>query len=128
LPEAKLAAVVRLRSSHGPVAMIGDGINDGPALAASDVGFAMGCGADLARASAGVCLLGDDLMHIPWIVDLGRRTVRVIRQNLFWSFIYNAAGIALACTGHLSPVVAALAMVVSSLLVVGNSLRLRSAI
>ncbi|MBI3467328.1 MAG: cation-translocating P-type ATPase [Planctomycetes bacterium] len=126
LPEDKLRAVARARATLGPVAMIGDGINDAPALAAADVGVALGCGADVARDSAEVCLLGNDLRRLPWAVELARRTVRVIRQNLFWSFSYNVAGIGLAAMGWLNPIFAAFAMAASSLLVVGNSLRLAS--
>jgi P-type E1-E2 ATPase len=83
VPEQKIAGVVRARQAFGPVAMVGDGINDAPALAASDVGLALGCGTDLSRESAAVCLLGDNLLRLPWAVDLSRRTVRTIRQNLF---------------------------------------------
>jgi cation transport ATPase len=124
LPEAKVAAVEEARRDHGAVAMVGDGINDAPALAACDVGIALGCGADMARDSALVCLPGDDLATVPWAANLARRTVRVVHQNLFWAFAYNAAGIGLACTGRLNPVLAALAMTLSSFLVVTNSLRL----
>jgi heavy metal translocating P-type ATPase len=124
LPEDKVESVVRARQRFGPVALVGDGINDAPALARSDVGMALGCGTDVSREAAAVCLLGNDLLRVPWAIDLARRTVRVIRQNLFWAFGYNALGIGLACTGRLSPVLAALAMVLSSFLVVTNSLRL----
>ena len=124
LPDGKVAALAEARRRLGLVAMVGDGLNDAPALAASDVGIALGCGADVSRDSASVCLLGNDLRRLPWAIDLARRTVRIVRQNLFWAFIYNVAGIAFACTGRLNPVLAALAMVLSSLLVVTNSLRL----
>jgi heavy metal translocating P-type ATPase len=124
LPEDKVAAVEQAQRTVGPTAMVGDGLNDAPALARSDVGIAMGCGADVARGSAAVCLLGNDLARLPWTMALARRTVRVIRQNLFWAFAYNVLGIGLACTGHLNPILAALAMVLSSFLVVTNSLRL----
>jgi P-type E1-E2 ATPase len=128
LPEGKVEAIRAAHAAIGPVAMVGDGLNDAPALAASDVGIAMGCGADVSRDAAVVCLLGNDLTRLPWAFDLARRTTRVIRQNLFWAFVYNLVGIVLACTGRLNPVFAALAMVLSSLFVVTNSLRLGSAL
>ena len=125
-PEHKFRITTQLRRRGEIIAVTGDGVNDAPALAASDVGIALGCGTDLARESAPVALLADDLGHVPWSIELARRSVRVMRQNLFWAFAYNAAGIGLAATGWLNPAWAAAAMVVSSLLVVGNSLRLAS--
>ncbi len=124
LPNDKLQAVEACRNQWGAVAMVGDGVNDAAALTAADVGIALGCGTDVTRDSADVCLLGNDLNMIPWSFELARRTVRTIRQNLFWAFVYNALGIVLAASGRLNPLWAAAAMVVSSLFVIGNSLRL----
>jgi heavy metal translocating P-type ATPase len=123
-PEQKVRHLREIRERCSTVAMVGDGINDAPALAVSDVGIAMGCGADVSRDSAQVCLLSNDLSRIPWAVQLARRTTRVIRHNLFWAFGYNFAGVVLAAFGLLNPAVAAGLMIVSSLLVITNSLRL----
>ncbi|MBC7965691.1 MAG: heavy metal translocating P-type ATPase [Fuerstia sp.] len=123
-PDQKVAMLRQVRRQHGPVAMVGDGINDAPALAASDVGIAMGCGADVSRDSAQVCLLSNDISRIPWAIQLAQRTRSVIRQNLFWAFGYNFVGVILAACGLLNPAVAAGLMIVSSLLVISNSLRL----
>jgi heavy metal translocating P-type ATPase len=120
LPEEKAEAVCHLRKEKGPVAMVGDGLNDAPALVASDVGIALGCGADVSRESAGVCLLSDDLARVGWAIALARKAVRIIRQNLIWAFAYNLVGIGLAAWGKLTP----MAMVLSSLIVVVNSRRL----
>jgi P-type E1-E2 ATPase len=124
LPEDKVAALRTACQDFGPAAMVGDGINDAPALAASELGIALGCGADITRESAGVCILNDNLACVPWAVSLARQSMRVMRQNLFWAFAYNTVGIGLAAAGLLNPAFAAAAMVVSSVLVVSNSLRL----
>jgi len=126
LPEQKIDAIRQTHDRCGSVAMVGDGLNDAPALAAADIGIAMGCGADVTRDSADVCLLANDLRLVPWAIQLSRRTVRTIRQNLFWSFAYNSVGVIAAASGWLHPAFAAVLMVVSSLMVLGNSLRLRS--
>lgn len=124
LPDDKVHEVRRLRSRIGPVAMVGDGVNDAPALAASDVGITLRSGTDVSRDVAGVCLLNNDLSRLPWAITFSRRAVTVIRQNLFWAFAYNTAGVALACTGYLNPTLAAVIMGGSSLFVITNSLRL----
>jgi len=123
-PDQKVDMLRRIREQYGAVAMVGDGINDAPALAVSDVGIAMGCGTDVSRDSAQVCLLNNDVSRIPWAINLAVRTRSVIRQNLFWAFGYNSAGVVLAACGFLNPAVAAGLMIVSSLLVISNSLRL----
>ncbi len=123
-PEQKVLRVAEIRRQHGTTVMVGDGINDAPALAASDVGIAMGCGADVSRDSAQVCLLSNDLTRIPWTINLARRTRSIIRQNLAWAFGYNIVGFGMATAGIMNPAVAAGLMTGSSLLVVFNSLRL----
>jgi heavy metal translocating P-type ATPase len=124
-PEEKVSRIQAIHEWSGPVAMVGDGINDAPVLAAADVGIAMGCGAAVSRDSAEVCLMGNDLLRLPWLFGLAKASMRTIRLNWFWAFAYNAIGIVLALTGRLSPIVAALCMVASSAFLVANSLRLR---
>jgi P-type E1-E2 ATPase len=125
LPAGKVEAVRRLQASGLSVAMVGDGVNDAPALAQADLGIAMSSGTDIAMKAAPVVIMGGRMEAVLDVFDVARVTLRTIRQNLWWAFAYNTIAIALAVAGVLNPIIAAAAMVLSSASVLWNSRRLK---
>ena len=125
MPEHKSSKVKKFQDADRKVIMVGDGINDAPALVQSNVGIAIGHGTDVAIESADVVLINGDLIGVVKSLKLSKQTIKVIKQNLFWAFVYNVIGIPLAAFGLLNPMFAALAMSLSSVSVISNSLRLK---
>jgi Cu+-exporting ATPase len=125
LPENKALEVEKLKNKGKIVAMVGDGINDAPAIATADIGFAIGTGTDVAIETSDIVILRDDLTALGAAIKLSKQTMRKVKQNLFWAFIYNLIGIPVAASGHLNPVLGAATMALSSISVLLNSLSLK---
>ena len=127
LPQDKANTIETLQSKGLSVGMVGDGINDAPALALADIGFGIGQGTDVAIEAADIVLVRNDLRTLVQAVNISRKTMTNIKQNLFWALIFNCIGIPLAAAGYLSPIIAGTAMAFSSVTVVSNALRLKRA-
>ncbi len=127
LPNEKAEKIAELQKKGKIVAMVGDGINDAPALVTANLGIAIGTGTDVAIESSDITLINGDLLNVLSAIKLSKRTIKTIKQNLFWAFIYNIVGIPLAALGMLNPMIGALAMSLSSVSVISNSLRLKNA-